>query len=86
MNPKDVDDAKARIEAILKTHKGARAGIAFGVDLFSAFVQRKWIESQTFTALGTSAFPIEVPAYERSHFAWPTWDLEPHDFRVGPDV
>jgi hypothetical protein len=86
MNTLDITKAKADIDAILAQHQGSKASIAFGFDLYQEFAKRGWFTMETFTVGGTDAFPFEVPAYERSHFAYAAWGLPEEEFRVGPDV
>lgn len=61
-------------------------GIAFSTELFNEFHNREWITLETFGALGTTLFSIKVPAYQKTHFAFPSWDIEDLDFKVGKSV
>jgi hypothetical protein len=86
MKAADVMIAKADIDAILAKHQGAKASIAFGFDLYREFARQGWLKMESFTAWGTGAFPMPVPAYRQSHFAYLDWNLPEEDFLVGPDA
>lgn len=58
-------------------------GIAFGVELFDEFRKRSWFTLENFSVLGTSSFSEKLPAYKRSHFVFPSWDLDDLEFKVG---
>ena len=58
-------------------------GIAFGEKLFLEFKTRGWLSLETFGALGTTLFAIQVPAYNKTHFAFVSWDIDDLAFRVG---
>ncbi len=58
-------------------------GIAFGTELFNEFKQRGWLTLETFGVFGTTLFAGKVPAYGKTHFAFPTWGIQVLEFRVG---
>ncbi|MGJ4882902.1 hypothetical protein [Bradyrhizobium sp. HKCCYLRH3097] len=74
---------KEQLDAQL-ANAAPNVGIAFGLDLFDAFRDRKWITLNTFGALGTSFGATKLPAYG-SHYAFPTWDLPENEFKVGEE-
>jgi hypothetical protein len=76
---------KVELDAALAT-VGRDVGILFGVGLFEAFRVRNWITVEYFTAVGTTHFGDKVPAYERTHFAFPTWNIPDLEFRVGKNA
>ncbi|MEQ1711050.1 MAG: hypothetical protein ABL908_06570 [Hyphomicrobium sp.] len=57
--------------------------ISFGVGLFRAFAERKWITWETFGVLGTGLFAGTAPAYQKTHIVLPSTDLSFDDFRIG---
>jgi hypothetical protein len=60
---------------------GPNVGIAFGIELFEEFDERRWLTLETFGAF--ALFPARMPAYARTHCALRTWDLANREFRVG---
>jgi hypothetical protein len=38
------------------------------------------------SVLGTTIFKSGLPAYDRTHFAFMSWDVPDSDFRVGAPV
>lgn len=58
-------------------------GIAFGDELFTEFRKRGWLTIEKFGALGTSLFAIDVPAYNKTHFAFQSWGIGNLEYRVG---
>lgn len=75
-------EAKSSLDEALK-HVDANLGIVFGVRLFDEFRERGWLTLETFSWLGTQFFAETVPAYDRTHFASPNWDVPEWEFRVG---
>lgn len=59
------------------------AGIAFGTELFNEFRKRGWFTLEVFSVLGTSLFPDRVPAYNKTHFVFPSWGIQDVEFKVG---
>jgi hypothetical protein len=73
---------KNQLDAELQS-AGPNVGIAFGIELFEEFDERRWLTLETF---GVSAlFPARMPAYARTHCALRTWDVANREFRVGRD-
>jgi hypothetical protein len=64
---------------------GINVGIAFGIQLFEDFRSRGWFTIEDFSPWGTGIFPVKVPAYQKTHFVFPTWDLPVDGFVVGRD-
>ena len=78
------NDIKSQIDQeLLKV--GPEVGIAFGLDLFDAFKDRKWIGLNTFSVLGTGFAATKLPCYG-SHYAFPTWGLPEKGYKVGSDA
>ena len=85
MTDQEVMAAKAELDAALGV-AGDNVGIAFGIDLFEAFKSRQWFTLETFSALGIGAFPMKLPAYDKSHFVFPSWDVDAGTFQVGTNA
>jgi hypothetical protein len=79
----DFDARKSDLDQALDG-VGPNTGIKFGLDLFAGFAKRGWITKETFSAWGTGAYPEEVPAYARTHYAMADWDLPLDGFKVAP--
>lgn len=58
-------------------------GIAFGTELFNEFRKRGWFTLEVFGVLGTTLFAERLPAYNKSHFVFPSWDIQDLEFKVG---
>jgi hypothetical protein len=76
---------KAELDAALAT-VGRDVGILFGVGLFEAFRVRNWITVEYSSAVGSTLFGDKVPAYDRSHFVFPTWNIPDFEFRIGKNA
>ena len=76
------DIAKEQLEKELVS-VDANTGIAFGEELFLEFKKRGWLTLETFGVLGTSLFSVQVPAYNKTHFAFPSWSIGGLEFKVG---
>ena len=57
-------------------------GIAFGTELFNAFVKRGWLTMEDFSAYNTRLFPQRVTAYDRVHFVFPSLDIGETAFEI----
>lgn len=57
--------------------------IAFGEELFLEFKRRNWLTLENFSVLGTTLFAIQLPAYNKTHFSFSSWDIGSLEFRVG---
>ncbi|MXS81380.1 hypothetical protein ABF86_11880 [Nitrosomonas sp. GH22] len=57
--------------------------IAFGDELFTGFRKRGWLTLGKFGVLGTSLFAINVPAYNKSHFAFQSWSIGNLEYQIG---
>ena len=82
MDEADVVRIKNQLDAELQS-AGPNVGIAFGIELFKEFDERRWLTLETFGA--SALFPARMPAYARTHCALRTWDLANREFRVGRD-
>ena len=81
INDMEFAKIKARLDADLG-QADPRVGIAFAPGLFAEFHERELFTVEDFGLLGTSLFPIKVPAYQKSHFAFCTWAIDEHEYRV----
>jgi hypothetical protein len=81
MTDEEADAAKAALDAKL-TKADPNVGIAFGVSLFDAFLDRKWFELGEFSVLGSGFLPARAPVYKR-HYAFKTFDIPDTEFRIG---
>jgi hypothetical protein len=61
----------------------SNVGIKFGPELFKEFVRRGWFTLETFGVLGTLLFAEKVPAYQKTHIVFQSWDIQDHEFKVG---
>lgn len=75
-------EIKDKLDTVL-AGVGPNMGIAFGTELFAEFRQRGWLKMEVFGMLGTSVFAEKVPAYNRTHFAFPNWEIPDYTFKVG---
>jgi hypothetical protein len=82
MDDADVVRIKNQLDAELQS-AGPNVGIAFGIELFEEFDERRWLTLETFGA--SALFPARMPAYAYTHCALRTWDLANREFRVGRD-
>lgn len=73
---------KAELDEELKS-ASPNVGIAFGTELFNEFLNRGWLTLETFGALGTTLFSDKVHAYQKTHVAFSSLDIEDLDFKVG---
>jgi len=85
-----MDDATAQkvreaLDVALKT-ASINVGIAFGDDLFREFRARNWLTLEKFGLLGTGLFAVRLPAYDKTHHAFESWDVPAGEFRVGSDA
>jgi len=65
---------------------GDQVGIAFGTKIFDDFRRRGWITLETFGILGTTLFATKLPAHQKTHYVFATWDIPEYDFKVGSDA
>lgn len=84
-----MDDTKAastkqQLDAALEK-VGPHVGILFELDVFDAFVDRKWITLREMKILGLFGNPVKLPTYG-SHAAFRVWDIPPPGFKVGQDA
>jgi hypothetical protein len=73
--------AKKQLDADL-TNVPPQVGIVFEIDLFDAFVDRKWITSREMKIAGVFGNPEKLPAYG-THPAIRAWDVAPPGYKVG---
>jgi hypothetical protein len=76
----DVTSLKIKVDAAL-ADAAPNSGIAFGLDAYNAFWKAGHISLQTFTALGTGAFPDILPAYG-NNYAFCNCDLNADEIKV----
>ncbi len=77
-----VDDRKIALDSELESAT-PNVGIAFGLALYKEFAECGWISMEDFGVLGTGLFKGKLPAYARTHFAFPSLDLPDTDFQIG---
>lgn len=73
---------KAELDRQLES-ASPNVGIAFGTELFNEFHDRDWFTLEKFSVLGTTWFEMEVPAYKKTHFVFPSWGVLDREFNVG---
>jgi hypothetical protein len=78
----DIDTLKLELDKQL-AFADANVGIAFGSELFSEFKRRDWLTLESFGSLGSSLFSTQLPAYNKTHFAFISWGIGEHTFQVG---
>ena len=81
MTDEETNAIKAALDAKL-AKAGPNVGIAFGVRLFDAFLDRKWFGLGEFSVLGTGILPARSPVYKK-HYAFKTFDIPDTEFRIG---
>lgn len=73
---------KAALDEELKSTSN-NVGIAFGIELFNEFKKRGWFTLERYGALGTTLFSEQLPAYNKTHFVFPSWSINDFEFKVG---
>jgi len=73
---------KAELDKQLKDAP-LNVGIVFGTELFNEFRKRNWFTLEEFGVLGTTLFAMRLPAYEKTHFVFSSWDIPDLKFKVG---
>lgn len=58
-------------------------GIAFSTALFDEFKKREWFTLETFGVLGSTLFSEQLPAYNKTHFVFPSWGINDLEFKIG---
>jgi hypothetical protein len=82
MTPAEIAQAKIDLDKDL-TGKADTVGIAFGEEIFKAFVTKGYIKKEKFGALGTALWTEFLPAYDKTHYAFFDWDVGAKKFDVG---
>ena len=67
MTDNELDLLKASVDAKLQGVDPAK-GLKFGMLAFRGFARRGWFTSERFSAFGTGAYPIDLPAYDKTRF------------------
>lgn len=80
---KSLDDAASELAAEVATRTSPDFGIKVGRELFDHLVKEGKITKETFSVLGSGAFPVELPAYDKKHYVFDDWELGERDFKVG---
>src|SRR5271165_528470 len=57
-------------------------GISFGIALFDEFRRKGWITLESFDS-HIFGFKEPMPAYKKTHHAFPNWGLSPYEYRIG---
>ena len=81
INNADVVKAKFDLDAAL-TNLPANNAIMFGEELFQEFRNREWFTLELFGVVGTTLFGAKVPAYNKTHYVFISWDIPSMEFRV----
>jgi hypothetical protein len=68
MTDQELDALRSALDAKL-VGVDPKKGVKFGVEAFRGFARRGWFSLEEFSAFGTGAFPIKLPAYDRTRFA-----------------
>ena len=84
-NMDNIEAIKGDLDKLI-TPNSPNVGIAFGEELFSEFKSRGWLTLESFGALGTTLFAIQVPAYQKTHFAFVSWHIAALAFKVGTET
>ena len=82
MSEAELLQIKAELDAALAI-AAPDVAIAFGAALFAEFRRHGWLRLETLIVLGPDLRATKAPAYLRTHFAFPTWDLQDGEFKVG---
>ncbi|TAN46415.1 MAG: hypothetical protein EPN26_15175 [Rhodospirillales bacterium] len=82
MTPAEITQAKIDVDTALQG-KNANVGVAFGEDVFKAFVAAGHITKEKFGIQGTTLMMDSYPAYGKTHFAIFDWELGGMKFKVG---
>lgn len=77
-----IEEIKAELNRQLSL-ADPNVGIAFGESLFLEFKKRGLFTLENFGLFGTTLFGMKVPAYERTHYAFLSWDIGDLEFKVG---
>lgn len=85
MDEAKVQMAKGELDSALAA-ASSNIGIAFGETLFKEFRTRGWLTLEIFGALGTTLFESRLPAYDKTHYAFMSWDVADEKFAVGKDA
>lgn len=78
----DINKIKQELDKQLES-AGPNVGIAFGDYLFSEFKKHDLLTLESFGVLGTSLFLTQLPAYNKTHFAFISWGIGECEFQVG---
>ncbi|WP_336869443.1 hypothetical protein [Sphingomonas sanguinis] len=81
MTPDAVQALKIKLDHDLKQAR-PEVGIRFGVDAYREFSKAGWFKPMPFSALGTGAFPIDLPTY-KGHYAGCDPNAPDEDAEVG---
>lgn len=79
MGNDDVVNELQKQIAVVGQNIGVRLGLALGAEL----IRRGLLTNEKFGYLGTEFGLTEVQAFQRTHAAFPAWDLGDWDFQVG---
>lgn len=85
MSDPELDLLKAALDSQL-AGVDPKYGVAFGVDAFRGFNRRGWFTMETFTVSGTGAFPIQLPAYDKTRFAFCDLNLPDNAAELPPEA
>ncbi|WP_339690988.1 hypothetical protein [Celeribacter baekdonensis] len=78
-----IEKITEEIDREILSRSSDKFGIKVGGELYIALAEAQKIKKATFSALGTGAFPEELPAYDGKYFIYHDWELGDWDFKVG---
>lgn len=79
----DIKTITNAIDHDISTRSSNKFGVKVGGELYKALASAGKIELATFSALGTGAFPHELPAYDGKYFIYHDWELADYEYKVG---
>ena len=83
MTEADIEGVIERLHEQL-SHTPSEVGVAMGHELYSECGRRGLLEMKTFSVLGTTFLPNDLPTVNGVHFAFVHFDFPDWEFRVGP--
>lgn len=80
MDNTQVEAAKVKLDTELQG-RSEKIGIAFGSELWRAFIKRGYLRLEKFSWLGLEVSILELPAYNK-RFAFEDWRLPGDEYRL----
>jgi hypothetical protein len=78
-----IDEIVKLIDAEISKRENDKFGIKVSENLFNKLCEEELISNEIFSAFGTGAFAMNLPAYRKKYFIFPDFELEEFQFRVG---